>query len=373
MSDSSLSIEQSQQILAKLITSGHNEQLLDTESLGKQEAIIKAAIANGVTGLIQENCTEELLPNIYTPLYEISKSVGIKLAVIDTQVLSLIKSFQDASIRFIVLKGFALAHSLYSSPMLRQRADVDIIIDVSDIDKVTKIFETNGYKNPRGWSPSELVGQFSMRKVLASGISVDFDVHTQLSNDILIADSFSFDELLANSTNLDVQDLPVFNKPYALLHAMLHMMHHRQHGDLIKLIWYYDIHLLLVNLSSSENEVFVVLCDKKGFGQVARAALFYTKQYFDSEALSKVLNRLEQLSYNERFSYLLQQNTPLTNLFQELRKRGFSVRSLKLIQETVFPPIQELHVKYGKFPLGMAPYYYCKRIIFGSIKTLFKP
>jgi hypothetical protein len=367
------SIEQSQQVLAKLITNEQKEQLLDVESLSEREVIINAAVANGVAGLVAANCDEALFQNISVPLHKISKSVGVKLAVIDAHALSLIKALQDTAIRFIVLKGFALAHSLYSSSTLRQRADVDIIIDESDIDKVTEIFDSNGYKNPRGWSPSELVGQFSMRKILANGISVDFDIHTQLSNDILISASFTFDELLANSINLDVQETPVFNRPYALLHAILHMMHHRQHGDLIKLIWYYDIHLLIVNLSEGESESFVALCDKKGFGPVAIAALMYTKQYFDSKSLSKVQNMLQQLPFNQRFSYLLQQNTPLTNLFQELRKRGFSFRSFKLIQETLFPPIQELYVKYGDFPLAMAPFYYCKRIMLGSIKRLLKP
>ncbi|MFC4700847.1 nucleotidyltransferase family protein [Glaciecola siphonariae] len=359
-------------LIANLISSNALSSIAIPLSEGQATAIVQTAIENGVVEQVLANAAISKSSDCYKSLSKFATSNTIKLALIDSAALNALNALKNASIPYVVLKGFALAHTAYNKPTDRQRADVDILIDQKDKEGAAKVLEHLGFVNPRGWSPTEIVQQYSMRKVLSHGIALDFDIHTQLSNDIAVAKQFTFEELYRNANAERLNGIPLNSKPFALIHALLHMLHHRQKGDLIKLIWFYDIHLLINNISDSERNLLLDLCANKHFSKVAAFALGLCGEYFNSNGLSDLQRDLNTHKQSTKYDYLMTINKPMGNVMQELSKRGLSFRSLKLLQEMLFPPVAELHVKYGSFNAVYAPYYYIKRIMGGLMYKLFK-
>jgi hypothetical protein len=60
--------------------------------------------------------------------------------------LGAVRMLRDAGIRFVCLKGFALAHLLYPRPELRIVGDVDLLLDRAELRKATAALAAAGFK-----------------------------------------------------------------------------------------------------------------------------------------------------------------------------------------------------------------------------------
>jgi hypothetical protein len=105
----------------------------------------------------------------------------------------------NVNVTVTVLKGFALANTLYNHPALRPRTDIDILIHPSDKKAIKGIFQAMRYYNPRDWEPKAIINQFSMKKPLSKGLDVMFDIHLKISNSKGIENILNYDELLTNA------------------------------------------------------------------------------------------------------------------------------------------------------------------------------
>ncbi|MDO6712871.1 nucleotidyltransferase family protein [Aliiglaciecola sp. 2_MG-2023] len=347
---------------------------MSLESLEPKNAtsLTELAIEHGVAAILygvlqQSHCKSPL----FNSLADFQIHQNLRNQLLAQQFQHTLIQLTATGIKFVVLKGFALSHTVYPNPLLRTKADVDILIRIEDKNTVISAFESMGFSNPRGWNPTAIINQFSMRKTLSPGLNVDFDIHLRISNELGVENILTFDELMTSADMKTLKSIPLACKAHGLIHAIVHLLHHRNVGDTVKLIWLYDLLLLCQQMSTSDKAHFRKCVDEKGLGELAKFALKLANQHFEDESIDKVVEILEGVSTNPELEYLIRVDSR-TNQFRRSLKQRKSFREKWLfIQEMAFPPAQEIYQKYGKQPSYLMPYFYVRRLIGGVIKLLF--
>jgi hypothetical protein len=111
----------------------------------------------------------------------------------------LLTRFAAVGIRCLLIKGEALACTLYPLPGTRTRGDSDIFIAIADIDKAREAVADCGYVIA---SPLYKSHQFTVRGKGAGADVFEFDVHWRLLNAPRFARKISFEEAYEHSIEL---------------------------------------------------------------------------------------------------------------------------------------------------------------------------
>jgi hypothetical protein len=365
--------------IALLALSKNPQQIIHELNHIDLSTAYELAIKHGIVGQIAGNLNTHIPEQKSRPIIDFKKKIdsyykhaSAMTMFMDAEGLLGLRRLHAANIHVTVLKGFALANTLYNHPSLRPRTDIDILIHPRDKEAIKDIFQSLGYYNPRGWEPKAIINQFSMKKPLSKGLNVLFDIHLKISNSKGIENILNYDELLINADTSTLQNINLINQPYALIHAIFHLLNHRAAGDLVKLIWLYDIYLIVEQLDEKMRLDLLELIKVKGLVTLALFTLRLTNQYFPSQKLSDVIvviNSTEiQATANSSFDYLLRENEGFSGFLRTLKLTAGLGNKLNVIKETVLPPPAEIYAKYGEhsgWPLSLL---YIRRLLFGLIK-----
>lgn len=170
------------------------------------------------------------------------------------RVLDLLSS---AGIAPLVLKGVALGRWLYSESWHRPCVDLDLlVVDQVTAQRVVALMLASKYELLGNVDPTEASG-FEVALQKPGGMVVD--LHWRLLNHALLTRYFSFDELAGSAQSLPKlhPDARGLGKRHALLHALLHRVTNIAKGEGERLIWLWDIHLLVQCLSADDWEAFL--------------------------------------------------------------------------------------------------------------------
>ena len=98
----------------------------------------------------------------------------------------------------LLLKGAALAYTLYPEPHLRSRCDADLLLPSRDeAERAWRLLQTLGYQRPNAISGDLISYELGCYKTGPGGLTHALDVHWRLSNNALFAERFTFAELAA--------------------------------------------------------------------------------------------------------------------------------------------------------------------------------
>ncbi len=95
---------------------------------------------------------------------------------VEQKLLHLADLFDEAGIRFVVLKGASVAHTAYSEPCLRSFADADVLVRSRDYEPACALLDANGHirQRPEPRPHFEVrFGKASVHKDPTEGIEVD--------------------------------------------------------------------------------------------------------------------------------------------------------------------------------------------------------
>jgi hypothetical protein len=161
-----------------------------------------------------------------------------------------LKLFQDAEVPVIVLKGAALANTVYSSIGNRPMGDVDLFIHSKDRQRILAILETNGYQI-RPWPQHNFhpynISVTSEIDFIAEAGTV-FDLHWNLISFewVGLMTKLDQDSLWQSAQPLRVNEIQVLQlSPYdTLIHVCLHLTmqayaHQIAYQDITTLIDHY--------------------------------------------------------------------------------------------------------------------------------------
>ena len=275
----------------------------------------------------------------------------------------------------ILLKGTALAYSLYDSPASRPRFDTDLLIRRNQVDAVRRVMAGSGYTAPTHCDGELLFCQFPLKKTDAFGLTHVFDVHWKISTQSVFADLLAFDEIAAAA--MDLPALGAYARTAGPLHALLlacihPVMHHR---NVESPIWIYDVHLLASRLSEREFDSFAEIAVAKQVAVICAHQLTAARRWFGTHIPDSVMLRLGTVDAGEPSAAYLQPNRRWRDeLISNIRGLSRWRDRLRLLREVTLPGPTYMLKAYGLVPSSPAaallPVLYLHRLAAGGWKLL---
>ena len=286
------------------------------------------------------------------------------------QFKKLFTALDESKIPFVVLKGWALSHSVYPRPHQRPKTDIDILIPENYKSDVIAIFEQLNYSNPRGWEPKAIIDQFTMCKPIAKGVNASVDVHLKISDDKLVHQALSWEYIYSNAHTNKSLSAKIPSKSLLIIHASVHLLHHYSHGDFVKLIWLYDIHLIIMKCSESDISQLIEMLRNTNLAQPTKRVIQDVLAIIPNPKTQLLLEQIEGIAGSPQFDYLLDEPSLARSYIRKVNQtEGFRLK-LAVLREIFFPPKEEIFRKYGKVSTITLPYYYVLRIVSGTVKRL---
>ena len=147
---------------------------------------------------------------------------------------------EAAGVKVLLVKGAALASSLYPEPSLRPRIDTDLLVPQESFDAADRVLRDAGYHA----APAVTTGDFVSHQVAYElrdrhGLSHVIDLHWKMLNPQSLADALPFGLLAEDAIQVRRQDLraSVPSHRASLLLACVHRLAHHQQQE--RLIWLY--------------------------------------------------------------------------------------------------------------------------------------
>jgi len=313
---------------------------------------------------------------------ELKDEMAIELAR-KHELVRVLTALAESGARALLLKGVALAYSIYPSPALRPRADTDLLIRSADRDLTARTLSELGYKKSNTVSGELVMYQCGFVRRDRFGIDHVLDVHWRVSNTQSFSQALDYEELSLRSVHLAAlgKHARGLAAADALLLACMHRAHHfhspywvdgmaRSGGD--RLIWLYDIHLLVNAMSPRALGAFVRLAETKGMRTVCSDGLLRARQCFGTRIPDDVLLPLASKEPAEASAAHLREGS-IRHLLTELRSLPHWRDRLSLVGEHLFPPSDYMLEKYAATNRVRLPMLYLQRGIHGTWKRIRKP
>jgi hypothetical protein len=215
------------------------------------------------------------------------------------------------------------------------------------------------------------------------GIDHVLDVHWRISNTQLFSRALRYEELSARAVSLEAlgEHACGLAPAHALLHACLHRAHHL-HSPMIvngapgadgdRLIWIYDIHLLVETMLLADLVEFAVLAEGKRVRAICHDGLLRANRCFATRIPEEVHLALTSKGPVEPSAALLRTGR-LRHLLTEIRSLPRWKDRLTLLREHLIPSEDYMLEKYSVSSRAWLPILYLKRGIHGAWKRLQSP
>jgi hypothetical protein len=165
------------------------------------------------------------------------------------QIQSVTDALKDAGIPVILLKGHALARTVYPDPALRQSSDIDLLVQPHNIPASEKILEKLGYVCPAKTHTISYEQHHDVYIPPDKGLHIELHWVTDRAFD-MVPEGW-LDEAFLRCIPIRSSDLScdTFSHPDHLLYLAFHNVF--LHGS-IRLDWIYDASLLMTYLKKSD-------------------------------------------------------------------------------------------------------------------------
>ena len=286
---------------------------------------------------------------------------------------SVLEAFAQIGVRPIIFKGAALAYSFYPNPVLRPRADTDLLILPQDRTKVANALESLGFVGGQGVPGNIMSYQGSYTLNTADGDVHSIDLHWKINNSELLSRLFSYEELLNRSILLSQlhPDAVGAGAVDALLLAGMHRATHERNpyhvegaayygGD--RLIWVYDINLLARSLNSARWDSLVRAATEKGLCETTREGLQCAEDCFQVRCPEEV--RIALSKTGEPVATYFAAGAMRQTWIDFLAIGGTADR-LRFGRDLFFPPAAYMLSKYPEAKPAWLPWFYARRAIGG--------
>lgn len=262
-------------------------------------------------------------------------------------------ALHEAGVEARILKGTALAYSVYSNPALRRRGDSDLLIEGADREKARAVFRACGFTR---WSDVRPL-QECWQSAPELGFNHSIDLHWRFSASPAVSElleasqngrkAIALPRLGANASGVAAID--------NLLLICINRAAHGRFGYLVgdtmlyendRLIWALDIHLLAATFSGSDWEELVVRGAKSGSADIVLSGLRLAESRLGTTIPDGVLGALEAQSSDTRLSHYLARATGRERFLLDLAASPSLPEKARLVALKLFPSKELLHERY---------------------------
>ena len=284
--------------------------------------------------------------------------------------------FAQNGVDALVIKGTALAYTLYAEPWQRRRVDTDVFIRESDVDAAARLLEVLGFE-----SGVSLPGRLAMAELAFSltdefGVVHTLDLHWRLNNNWRLAQAISFKELWSQRKSFPAlcPEAQCPDDTASLLIACVHRAAHvtdiayerpwgsKPESDLT--LWIYDIHLLSEAMTEEDWQWVCEAAESAKLCLIVADALNSSRNLFGTDVpdsvLESLLNKDKQVSLEQMAQQASGEMTSLRAI-PGLRDK------LVFLVEQLFPATSYMKARYPDDWLAWA---YVKRIVSGLLSRV---
>lgn len=284
----------------------------------------------------------------------------------DVECRRVYRALAQANVRAAVLKGAALAHTVYRHSYLRPRCDTDILVDRRDEAMVSRTLAQLGYTADVETTGALVSAQRHFSRVDERGTRHAWDVHWRVSNAHAAAGLLSLDRIIDTGHRVAaVEGLVVPCPTDALLLACVHRVVH--HHDSPDLLWLFDIHLLAESLSAMDWSAFEAFAADRAVWPICARSLARAHERFGTRlpqpiaiaTVAAASTTLDGFEAEWREIDVLRMNLRALKTWRE---------RIRLVREHLFPPAAFIADRYQIGHRAALPWAYLHRIVTGAPK-----
>ncbi len=308
-------------------------------------------------------------PPLLESLSHLNRQAALHERLFQIELMRVLRALAHDEVPVLLMKGVPLAYSHYAYPWLRPRNDVDILVNDNDFERVPRLLLNLGYKGVP--LQGRTLCQELCFKISGPGRRLMIDLHRKTSSRPVFGRMFSFPQLLERSVALGA--FGEFARALGNVEALALACTHRvNHYNSERLIWLYDIHLIVERLSRHESREFIDFTKKKQVWTICAKSLALTTEAFRTrvpEELKGALLALEASPVSEpSVAYLS---------LRGWRGRMLDLRSLPNwsdglagLRELTFPWKGYIRGQYPNRPNTPLPLLYLDRLARRTVKMI---
>lgn len=328
-------------------------------------SLLACAQKEGVAALVHALGATRALPAEVVAEFAAFEKQRIAVEMLARRELAAVmQALAGAQVPFLLLKGTALAYSVYPAPHLRPRSDVDLLFpDQATMLRACAALADIGYTASQVPDDSLISYEKGLHRTTPGGHAHHLDMHWKIANQALFADALPWHELAAAAIGLPALDpaARALSPVHALLHACMHRISHLpwdddsgMSGD--RLIWLYDFHLLAQRIDAQGYADFRRIAGAQRLAGVCLDGLRQAQNAFATPLPAGLLDDLARTARSEPFDA----RHARIRWYQEwhnLRAQPLR-RKLAFAREKLFPSRAYMREQYPvDGPLGLAVAY----------------
>lgn len=308
-----------------------------------------------------------------------ARSAAVDASVVhslrDRELRRVLDCLQATGVPCLLMKGAALAHTLYAHPHLRPRRDTDLLIHPDDVLRVQAVLQDAEYIRAVETTGDLATFQRHFDRAGVNGSLHAIDLHWRVANPQLFAYSVDYEDLAASRVPVPALGPHAWtaSPAYALVLACIHRVAHHQDSD--SLLWIWDVHQLVTSLSDDDAARVVDLASKASMRAVCAHMLGLAAAQFPTRSAHELIARVRPLpgAAIEASARFLGGGLRLVDILRaDLTMLGWR-RGATLLREHLFPPADYMRSIYRGWPAALLPAAYLHRIVHGAPKWLRRP
>lgn len=356
------------------IVQGHPVDWPQDADPADQERFVAACVAHGVAPLVyhclHQSPTWPAWPDhIRTTLAHLGRVHTALPVLFEQELVRVLAALADHGVHALLMKGAPLAYTHYESPSLRPRCDTDVLLHPRDVVTAEQVLTTLGYDRLTMMSGALVTHQYTYVKADRHGVRHAYDMHWHISNTPLFANRLSFDELASRAISVPSlgEGALTLTPVHALLLACLHRVAHHQNSD--RLIWLYDIHLLVSSMLPAELAEFPRLAAAKQLQAVCGSSLKLASQCMGTplpEDFMPLVYAADKAAPDEATArYLDSDQRHWHLLLADLGALADWTSKCRFLWQSLFPPATYILHRYNVTNRILLPMLYIHRTIRG--------
>ena len=277
-----------------------------------------------------------------------------------------------AGLHPLVMKGSALAHSIYPSPAERMRGDSDVLVEPEGREAAAAAMEAAGFAAPQDAGGAILVGEALYQKADPTGVVHDIDLHWRFSNAAFQARLYTHAELAARARPIAVGRATA-RRPEdvdALLLACVHRVSHVggtghitlngvPHPVIDSLTWLRDLDLLARRLDPEAWDRFWTRADARDVAEICAKGLLDAHAALGTPIPADAVAAHAARPPGPMATYL--RLSPLRRLWWDLGAAPGAAGKLRFLADLGLPPPDYMRARFGRDGRGWLPWLYLKR------------
>ena len=343
------------------------------------EALLACAEEHGVSALLHDKLHGSAWPR---EILQALRARAVRQAMWELRHQQLLtetlSALQDIAVQPILIKGTALAYSIYADPVLRTRGDTDFIIPLDAKDRVDQTLRSLGFERQFGVSGEFVSYQANYTRQAAEGGLHTLDVHWKINNSEVLSRLFTYEQLRRDAMMLPLLGPHAYGPSLvdSLLIACMHRATHRMnpyyvkgeaHHDPDRVIWLADIHLIASRLSDQEWHAFIKNANEKGLRGVVDDSLQRTRSAWHTQCPPSLAVRSDRATVGHASRYL--GAGKLSQQWMDFVALDGVAAKLALLRESLFPSAAYMRAKFSASRQPLA-WLYLRRAVSGLLRQV---